>query len=183
MSTPSQDPNDTALADTVRELERHASRGGWDGPIRVFALVLTGRALRNEPLLASQLPAHVVEAARADPTHLTAVEQENLPVADDLEGLLGKLSWPRTVDGAAIVVERYVLPPTAEERMPEDPDEALAYLVDHPERQDVRLAVGVLRTGENFCAIRTRANDDDADVTAGPNLVPGLVEAVLATFA
>src|SRR5665648_8012 len=63
------------------------------------------------------------------------------------------------------------------------PDEALAYLMAHPDRQDVRMAVGVLRSGESWCAVRTRANDDDDAVAGGRDLVPGLVEAVTATFA
>ena len=66
--------------------------------------------------------------------------------------------------------------------MEDDPDEALAYLMGHPERQDVRLAVGVLRSGESWCAVRTRTNDDDASVAGGADLVPGLVEAVAATL-
>src|SRR5665647_335866 len=85
--------------------------------------------------------------------------------------------------GAAVVVERVVLPPAAEEAMPVDPDEALAYLMAHPDRQDVRMAVGVLRSGESWCAVRTRANDADDAVAGGRDLVPGLVEAVTATFA
>jgi len=82
-----------------------------------------------------------------------------------------------------VVVERVVLPPAAEEAMPADPDEALAYLMAHPDRQDVRMAVGVLRSGESWCTVRTRANDDDDAVAGGRDLVPGLIEAVTATFA
>ena len=66
--------------------------------------------------------------------------------------------------------------------MPSDDDAALAYLMSHPDRQDVRIAVGVLRTGESWTALRTRANDADDDVAKGPDLVPGLVEALRATF-
>jgi len=47
----------------------------------------------------------------------------------------------------------------------------------------MRMAVGVLRSGESWCAVRTRANDDDDAVAGGRDLVPGLVEAVTATFA
>lgn len=171
-----------ALADAVREIERHVSAAGWDGPVRVFALVGTGRALESEPGLERQLAADVVRAARSNPHHLTSVEQEGLPAAESLEDLLAGLSWPDTVDGAAVVVERVVLPPAAEEGMPQDPDAALQYLMEHPDRQDVRLAVGVLRSGPAWCAVRTRADDDDASVGGGPDLVPGLVEAVRATL-
>ena len=175
-------PADPALAEAVREIERHVSAGGWDGPVRVFALVRTARALSSDPGLASQLPGEIVAYARKDPLHLTSVEQEDLPAAPTLEDLLGGLSWPETVDRAAVVDERVVLPPAAEEAMPPEPDAALEYLMSHPERQDVRLAVGVLRSGQSWCAVRTRAQDSDDAVGGGPDVVPGLVEAVAATL-
>ncbi|MCV2394508.1 PPA1309 family protein [Actinotalea sp. M2MS4P-6] len=166
----------------MREIERHVASGGWDGPVRVFALVRTADALAAEPGLADQLPPETVAAATLDPHHLTAVEQEDLPQSDSLEDLLAGLSWPVTVHGAAVVVERVVLPTSAEEGMPDDPDEALTYLMAHPDRQDVRLAVGALRGGPTWCVLRTRAHDDDAAVAGGPDLVPSLVEAVAATL-
>lgn len=171
-----------ALADAVREIERHVASGGWDGPVRVFALVETARALATDPTLASQLPAEVVDAARFDPRHLTSVEQEDLPPAEDVEALLGALTWPSTVDGAAIVIERIVLPPAAEEAMPTDPDEALAYLLGHPDREDVRMAVGAMRDGRSWCAVRTRSHDSDDAVGQGHDVVPGLIDAVRATL-
>ncbi len=175
--------DEQALAVAVREIERHVASGGWDGPIRVFALVRTAHALRVDPTLRDQLPAGVLSAAAADPEHITSVEQEGLPTADDLEQLLASLSWPDTVDGAAVSVERVVLPPEAEAGMPTDPQAAVAFLLAHPARQDVRLAVGVLRDGPSWCAVRTRAHDRDDEVGQGPDVVPALVEALRATFA
>lgn len=171
------------IATAVHEIERHVATGGWDGPVRVFALVRTAAALEADPSLADRLPPEAVAVAREDVTHLLSVEQEGLPQVPSLEELLGQLSWPPTVDGMAIVVERVVLPSAAEEGMPDDPEEALAYLMAHPDRQDVRIAVGVLRDGQSWCAIRARANDDDDAVAGGAVLVPGLVEAVAATLA
>ncbi len=191
MSTPSTPPEPAstpedratrALADAVREIEHHVAAAGWDAPVRVFALVRTQAALAAEPGLAEQLAPEVLAAARADDQHLTSIEQEGVPAAEDLERLLGGLSWPATVDGAAVTVERVVLPPGAEEDLPSDPDAALAALLAHPQRQDVRLAVGVLRDGPAWCAVRTRAHDADDAVGQGPDLVPGLVEAVRATL-
>ena len=38
-------PAARSLADAVHEIERHVSGAGWDGPVRVFALVGTARAM------------------------------------------------------------------------------------------------------------------------------------------
>ena len=171
-----------ALAFAVQEVERHVAAAGWDGPVRVFALVRTAVALAAEPSLAGQMTPEVLVGARTTPWHLTSVEQEGLPPADDLEDLLAGLAWPATVDGAVVTVERIVLPTAAEAAMPDDPDEALAYLMGHPDRSDVRLAVGVLRGGGSWCAVRTRAFDADDQVAQGPAVVPGLVDAVRSTL-
>jgi hypothetical protein len=171
-----------ALADAVREVEAHVATGGWDAPPRVFALVRTADAIAANPALADQLPPEVVATARALPDHLVSVEQEGLPDVETLEELLAGISWPSTVDGAALVAERVILPPSAEEGLPTDPAAALSYLSSHPDRQDVRLAVGVLRDGTPWCAVRTRAHDSDDDVAFGPDLVPGLVDGLRATF-
>ncbi|WP_273654017.1 PPA1309 family protein [Cellulomonas fimi] len=175
-------PGERALADAVREVEHHVATAGWDAPVRVFALVRTQSALATEPGLADQLTHDVLDAAAADPWHLTSVEQEGLPSAPDLETLLAGLSWPDAVDGVAVTVERVVLPPAAEADMPQDPDAALAYLLAHPDRADVRLAVGVLRDGPAWCAVRSREHDADDQVGQGPDLVPGLVSALRSTL-
>jgi len=175
-------PATADLADAVREVEHHVAAAGWDAPVRVFALVRTQAALATEPGLADQLDPTVLAAAQAAPWHLTSIEQEGLPAADDLEELLAGLSWPSSVDGVAVTVERVVLPPEAEAQMPAGTQEALDYLLTHPDRQDVRLAVGVLRDGPSWCAVRSRANDADDQVGQGPDLVPGLVTALRSTL-
>ena len=167
-----------ALADAVREVERHVATEGWDGPVAVYALVRSAALVATSPELVAELP----DGAASDPEHLTAVVQDGLPEADTLEDLLAQLAWPETVDGTAVVVERVVVPPEAEAQMPADSDGGLDYLMSHPDRQDVRIASGVLRTGESWCALRSRANDDDAAVGGGPTAVPGLVEALAATL-
>ncbi|MGZ4602120.1 MAG: PPA1309 family protein [Kineosporiaceae bacterium] len=181
-TAPGRAERQAAVLRAVRELEHHVAAAGWDGPVRLFALVRTAGALARDPDLAGRLPSDVVDAARTDPEHITIVEQESLPQASSLEELLGGLAWPDTVDGAAVVTERIVIPPEAEARMPADPEEALAWLGRQPERREVRLAVAALRDGTNACAIRTRDHDRDADVAAGPDLVPGLVAALTATL-
>ncbi len=168
-----------SLAVATTEIERHVAGRGWDAEIAVFSLVRTSQILATSPQLAHELPA----GAGEDPEHLTSIEQDGLPEAATLEDLLAQLAWPETVDGAAIVVERMVVPPEAEAQMPQDPEEGLAFLMAHPARQDVRIAVGVLRTGETWCALRSRANDSDDAVGGGPEAVPGLAQALSATLA
>ncbi|UFU05557.1 PPA1309 family protein [Ruania halotolerans] len=167
-----------ALAVTCVEIERHVGTRGWDGPIAVFSLVRSAQIVAASPHLAQELP----DGAAEDPEHLTSIEQDGLPEAETLEDLLAQLAWPETVDGAAIVVERMVVPPEAEAQMPTDPEEGLAYLMAHPDRQDMRIAVGVLRTGETWCALRSRANDSDDAVAGGPDAVPGLAQALASTL-
>jgi hypothetical protein len=171
-----------ALDRAVRELERHVARGGWDGPVRVFALIRTAEAIARDPSLRDQLPPDLVQSADEDAEHVTSVEQEGLPEAASIEELLGRIAWPDSVDGAAVVLERIVVPPDAEQGLPEDPDAALQQLLDHPAREDVRMAAGVLRSGHSACALRTRRHDDDAAVASGTDLVPALVAALRVTL-
>jgi hypothetical protein len=174
---PMVDAATEALRLAVVDIERHVARGGWDAPVAVFALVRTADALRRTPDIAAQLPAEAVAAAEQDTHHLTSIEQEGLPPSADLEQLLAQLAWPDGVDGAALVVERIVVPPEAER-----PGATVDDLMAHPERQDVRIAVGVLRAGPSWCALRTRKHDSDDAVGGSPDAVPGLVEALRATF-
>jgi hypothetical protein len=171
-----------AVLRAVRELEHHVATGGWDGPVRLFALVRTADALRRDASLEAQLPVDVVAAAFADPEHLTAVEQEDLPDAATLEELLGGIAWPGTVDGAAVVTERVVVPPEVEAVMPADEAEAVEWLARHPARRELRLAAGVLRDGTRGCAVRARDHDSDDRVAVGPDLVPALTAALTATL-
>jgi hypothetical protein len=176
------DARSLAVRRVVVELERHVAAAGWDAPVRVFALVRTAGALQRDRTLATRLPADVVAAAVDDPEHLTAVEQDGLPDAESLHDLLGRLAWPESVDGAAVVVERSVIPPEVEAQMPTDEDQAVAWLQTHPERRDVRLAAATLRSGEHASALRARDHDHDNQVAVGAELAPALVDAVAATL-
>lgn len=166
-----------ALAEAVREVERHVAAQGWDAPVAVYSLVRSADLVAASPEMAAELP----DGAGADPEHLTAIIQDGLPEAEALEDLLAQLAWPETVEGAAVVVERIVVPPEAEADMPTDTD-PVDYLMRHPDRQDVRIAAGVLRSGESWCALRSRTNDEDSAVGGGPTAVPGLVQALAATL-
>ncbi len=74
-----------------------------------------------------------------------------------------------------------MLPPSAEASLPEGED-LEKWVARHPERQDVRMAVGVLRDGTRQAAIRLRSKDADTEVLSGADLVPNLAAALLATF-
>lgn len=166
----------------VLELERHVARDGWDAPLRVFALIRPAEAMAADPGLRAQLPPDLVAEADADPASITSVEQEGLPSGETVEEVLGQISWPPAVAGAAVTLERFVVPPEAERDLPSDSAAALAALLAHPQRQDVRLAVAVLRDGESCCAVRSRANDHDSSVGTGPALAPGLIAALRETL-
>lgn len=175
---PARDP----LTTTVLEIERHVAAAGWDGPVRLFALIRTAPALAADPELAPRLHPDVVASAHADPNHLLPVEQEDLPQVGSVEELLGSVQFGPMVDGAAVTLERFVVPPEAERELPPEPQTALDALMEHPGRQDIRMAVAVLRDGSNCCAIRTRAHDDDASVGVGADLAPGVIESLAATL-
>lgn len=169
-------PTTEPLTVAALETERHVAISGWDQNPRVFALVDTATLVEAEPQLALD------GAADRAPGALTAIEQEDLPRTSSLESLLGRMAWPETVHGAALAVERVVLPPGAERDLPEDPDEAVDALAVHPQRQDVRLLVAVHRDGRAVCLLRQRANDRDDRVATGEDIAPGLVHALRATF-
>ena len=177
-------PRLRALARAVTETEVHVAVSGWDQPVRVFALVRIATALEADPDVAGFLEAATVEEARRDPELLMVVEQEGLPAAADLEHLLAQLAWPESVHGVAIGIERLVLPSAAQEEADAitDAAERLAFLQARPDREDIRMVVGVLRSGESWCALRSRTHDDDASIYQGEQLVPGLVEALATTF-
>ena len=173
------------LTQAALEVERHVARAGWDQPARLFALVSTADLVAHEPGLRDTLGDPAANA-------LSAVEQEGLDVADTVEALLAQIAWPDEVLGAAaadmqalcdtFAVERIVVPPEAESGLPSDPDAAVEALAAHPQRQDVRLLAAVLRTGEQICALRQRAHDEDHLVGTGTEIAPGLISALLATF-
>ena len=177
---------DTALTQSLIELEQHVAKEGWDRGPRLFALVDTAALIKAEPRLAAALAPETLETHGAiGPLRAyTSVEQENVPGDKPLDEALAALAWPETVDGAALVLERVMLPPSAEAQMPAadagvDLD---AWAAAHPQRQEVRIAVGVLRNGAVDCALRLRSKDADDDVLSGPTLVPHLAEALARTL-
>ena len=165
------------LTRVATDIERHVAAGGWDQPPHLYALVETADLLHREPQLASELG-----IVSAPPGDLTPVDQGDLPAHESLEDLLGGITWPPEVLGAALAVERLMLPPTEEALLPADEAEALQWVGAHPARQEVRLVVAVLRDGSRAAALRMRSHDDEQAVLSGPDLVPGLADALGATL-
>jgi len=171
--TPQVDPHVRAAA---REIEAHAAGSGWDQSAKLFALVPTSDLLAREPGLAAALGITEAEAGS-----LTPVEQDT--VADHpLEETLEQIMWPAEVFGCAAVVERLVLPPSADDAMPEDDRAVQEYAETHPDRQEVRIVAAATRDGATYCTLRMRAHDDDLSVLEGVDLVPGLLELLQGTL-
>jgi hypothetical protein len=170
----------TPLTRAVLEIDEYASGLGWDQPARLFALVDTARLRAQEPALASQLGQEGGQESAA----LTPVEQEEIPAGKPLDEFLGTIAWPDAVVGCALTVERLMLPPSAEASVPQGLSEArlAKWVAEHPDRQEVRMTVGVLRDGTRDSALRLREKDSPTEVLTGGDLVPGLAEALSATF-
>lgn len=172
------------LTRAVLEIDEYAAGLGWDRPARLFALVDTARLREQEPGLAAQLGLDE-EADASAAASLTPIEQDELPAGTPLDEFLATIAWPDAVTGCALTVERLMLPPSAESSVPEDLDEKqlAAWVAKHPERQEVRMTVAVLRDGSREAAVRLREKDSPTEVLTGAGLVPGLAEALSATFA
>ncbi|WP_246050908.1 PPA1309 family protein [Nocardioides guangzhouensis] len=168
---------DPALASAVLEIEQHIAQAGWDQPARLYALVATGELVAREPALAAQMGLDESSAAGS----FTPIEQD---LAGDvpLEAVLESIMWPDQVAGCAAVVERLVLPPSADGHIPDDATAAQAFAEDHPDRQEVRIVAGATRAGAAYCALRLRAHDDDQSVVGGVDLVPALVDLLRGTL-
>lgn len=168
---------DPHLRAAALEIEAHVAEGGWDQGSRLFALVPTSDLLAREPELAAALG---IDAA--DEGSLTPVEQDTVPGDRPLEETLAAIMWPAEVFGCAAVVERLVLPPSADDAMPEDAAAAQEYAAEHPDRQEVRMVAAVTRDRSTYCTLRMRAHDDAASVLEGADLVPGLLELLHGTL-
>ncbi|WP_371479631.1 PPA1309 family protein [Kitasatospora sp. NBC_00315] len=187
MSDASNTPSDvsglpaaTPLTRAALEIDEYAATLGWDLPARLFALVDSAQLRKADPKLARQLG-----LADSDEPGLTPIEQDELPAGMELDKFLGTIAWPDMIAGCALVVERLMLPPGAEQSRPKNATEAqLAdWVANHPKREEVRITAAVLRDGKRESALRLRSKDVAREVLTGPDLVPGLTDALLATFA
>ncbi len=171
------------LLPAALDIERHVASQGWDQPALLFALVPTDHVRQTQPELAEQLG--ITDGGPA----LTTFEQPRPPEDEDLDVFLARVAWPAEITGAALVLERIVLPPEAEASIAGQPDPTAAARA-HPDAQDVRIVAAVARDGQQMSVLRLRGGagpgaevDAHGDsVLTGHDLVPGLSEALLATF-
>lgn len=169
-------PPNPALLAVVEEVEGHVAEAGWDQPVQLFALVDTEELLKAEPQLAQSLGLVVTR-----PGSLTPIAQEGLSEAP-LDEQLASMVFGPDVLGVVLVHEVLVLPPSAEAALDELEDPAGA-AAEHPERREVRMAVGVMRDGSRESVLRLRSTDETEDehVTGG-DLAPGLADALFSTL-
>ena len=118
--------SESGLRRATLEIDATLTGSGWDQPPRLYALVHTTRLLEQEPSLASSL------GLSDESGDFTAVEQEPLTAEQSFEEVLAEIEWPPEVDGCAAAVERLVLPPSAEEALPDDSEQLRAYAAQHP---------------------------------------------------
>jgi hypothetical protein len=167
----------TPLRLVTLEVESHVATDGWDQPPRLYSLVPTAQLVQREPALAESLSAQLA----SQPDGFTSIEQDGLPPGRPLEEILGEIEWPEAVAGCVAVVERVMLPPEAEDELPDDDDALLTYVAEHPDRREVRLIAAVTRGGDRHSAVRAR-EPEDAPLLEGPDLVPGLLDHLTRTL-
>jgi len=154
--------NDSALTETVRELDQHVADSGWDQTARLFAIVPTLDLAKDHPELVSS----------DDAGQFMFVEQDAELDNENIIGSLEQISWPAQITGAAIAIERLI------SMQPDDEIDPLA----ESETQELRIIALVMRDGRNINAIRQRSFDDTNDVAVASDLVPALNQALMQTF-
>ena len=168
-----------STAAVVVELERHVAAAGWDGPVRRVRAGPDRRTRSDrDPALAGRLPPDVVAAARRRPRapHVGraggAARRRRT-----LETLLGRIAWP--ADGGRRGRRGRAVRAAAGgrgARCRQDRTRRWRRCWRTREREDVRLAVGVLRDGPVVVRGAHRAARRRRRRSAtGPDLAPGLV--------
>ena len=164
-----------ALIAALMEIERHVSGLGWDQPARLFALVPTAELIAAEPHLAE----HLTGSTEPQSGQLSAIEQEGFTAGADLGDALARISWPASVAGVALGLERFFLPGASDRDLPGGAA-AAEQARQHPERQEIRVVVGALRGGHAYGVARIRSHPEE--LLSGSDLVPGLSAALARTL-
>lgn len=165
------------LEAVVAEIEAFVGHAGWDSGPTLFALVPT-HLLATDP----QAGDTVLDPADAARHPITPVAQDDLPDTP-LDELLAQIGWPDQVIGCALSQEILMLPPSAETELADSGADPVATAVAHPDRQEARLVVAVLRDGSTATVLRLRGRESGGDdLLTGPDLAPNLAEALYATL-
>ncbi len=173
------------LTRAVLEIDEYASGLGWDQPARLFALVNTERLRAEEPGLAGQLGLdQQPDSARG--TSFTPVEQDEISADVPLDEFLGTIAWPPlgrrlrghrgAPDAAAVRGGGGAAGPRRGGTGP------LGRRAPRAQR-GADDGGGPAGRGESSAALRLREKDSATEVLTGGDLVPGLAEALAATFA
>jgi len=173
-----QESTESPLTQVVTELDAELARHSWGQPVRLFALVDTDDLIAEEPQLA--------EALKLVPGTITSVEQDGFDQAAEVEQLLVTIGWPESVLGAAVAVERLLLPAQVEAELTDttDPSQLSQAAAAHEARVDVRVITAVTRDGGEITMLRLGA-PHDYTVTGRPGerLAPELTDLLHGTFA
>lgn len=167
------------LERVAAEIEAYVGQAGWDQLPMLFALVPT-RVLAADPAARAYLDNPDAEIPAGS---ITPVAQEALPDGPLDEALAG-IGWPDEVIGCALTQEILMLPPSAESELTDlDGPEAASAAATHPNRQEARLVVAVLRDGPVSSLLRLRGSGDGPqDLLSGPELAPNLAAALAETL-
>jgi hypothetical protein len=168
-----------ALVAALLDLDRHVGRDGWDQPPRLFALVLNDVLAEAEPVLSREMRLRATKDGGL-PGALTAIEQDEFRSTGELIRDLATLQWPESVFGCALATVRTFLPAAYEADLPDEPEAAAAAVAAHPERQEIRVVVGVDRAGNRHGVGRLASRPEE--VLGAPDLVPGLTSALAHTL-
>jgi hypothetical protein len=168
-----------ALVAALLDLDRHVGRDGWDQPPRLFALVLNNVLAEAEPVLSREMGLRATKDGGL-PGALTAIEQDEFRSTGELTRDLATLQWPESVFGCALATVRTFLPAAHEADLPDDPEAAAATVAAHPQRQEIRVVVGVDRAGNRHGVGRLASRPEE--VLGAPDLVPGLASALAHTL-
>jgi hypothetical protein len=168
-----------ALVAALLDLDRHVGRDGWDQPPRLFALVLNDVLAEAEPVLSREMGLRATKDGGL-PGALTAIEQDEFRSTGELTRDLATLQWPNTVFGCALATVRTFLPAAYEADLPDDPEAAGTAVAAHPQRQEIRVVVGVDRAGNRHGVGRLASRPEE--VLGAPDLVPGLASALAHTL-
>ncbi|MGJ3509196.1 PPA1309 family protein [Enemella sp. A6] len=165
-----------ALVAALVQLEHHVGHLGFDQPPRLFALVRTATLIETEPELATQ----VGLSTDAPEGSLTAVEQDGFDPGDDLVAALNRIFWPETVAGVACSMVSSFLPNGVDAELPDDPHEAADYVAAHPDKVDLLVVAGAMRSGARHGVGRLITHPDD--LISGDDLVPGFTQTLARTL-